>query len=49
MDGVASAQAQEGLADAELLAGMRAGNSAAFAGVTVLLSLATVRWWAAIL
>ena len=33
MDGVASEQAQEGLADAELLAGMRAGNSAAFAAL----------------
>ena len=33
MDGVAAEQAQEGLADAELLAGMRAGNSAAFAAL----------------
>src|SRR5215469_14019315 len=33
MGGVASEQAQEGLADAELLAGMRAGNSAAFAAL----------------
>ena len=31
MDGVASERTQEGFADAELLAGMRAGNSAAFA------------------
>jgi RNA polymerase sigma-70 factor (ECF subfamily) len=31
MDGVAFEQAQQGFADVELLAGMRAGNSAAFA------------------
>jgi hypothetical protein len=31
MDGVASERTQEGFADAELLVGMRAGNSAAFA------------------
>jgi RNA polymerase sigma-70 factor (ECF subfamily) len=33
MDGVASERTQEGFADAELLAGMRAGNSAAFAAL----------------
>ena len=33
MDGVASKQAQADFADAELLAGMRAGNSAAFAAL----------------
>jgi hypothetical protein len=33
MDGVASERTQEGFADAELLAGMRAGNPAAFAAL----------------
>jgi DNA-directed RNA polymerase specialized sigma24 family protein len=33
VDGVASERTQEGFADAELLAGMRAGHSAAFAAL----------------